>query len=176
MKPVKKQILTNSTPDEIRVAILENGKLAEYFVDRPRGDGAQVVGNIYQGKVENVLPGISSAFVDVGQEKNAYLYITDVVSDKEDRNIDKMIKRGETILVQVAKEAIGTKGMKVTMDISLPGRYLISMPLSKHVGVSRQIEEHSERERLRKIVESLGLPGGVIVRTEAARRSSAACG
>lgn len=168
MKPVKKQILANSTPDEIRVAILENNKMAEYFVDRPtiRG-GAQVVGNIYQGKVENVLPGISSAFVDVGQEKNAYLYITDVVSEHEDRNIDKMLKRGSTILVQVAKEAIGTKGMKVTMDISLPGRYLISMPLSKHVGISRQIEEHPERERLRKIVESLGLPGGVIVRTEA---------
>src|SRR5688572_25339630 len=104
MKPVKKQILANSTPDEIRVAILENNKLAEYFVDRPTHGGAQVVGNIYQGKVENVLPGISSAFVDVGQEKNAYLYITDVVSETEDRNIDKMLKRGTTILVQVAKE------------------------------------------------------------------------
>jgi ribonuclease G len=103
-----------------------------------------VVGNIYQGRVENVLPGISSAFIDVGQEKNAYLYITDVLCDTNQRDIDKMLKRGSTILVQVAKEAIGTKGMKVTMDVSLPGRYLILMPLSKHVGISRQIESHEE--------------------------------
>lgn len=163
----KKQILANTTPDEIRVAILENNQLAEYFVDRPVRGSAQVVGNIYQGRVENVLPGISSAFVDVGQEKNAYLYITDVVSDSNERDIDKLLKRGAPILVQVAKEAIGTKGMKVTMDISLPGRYLILMPLSKHVGISRQIEDHRERDRLRKIVESLNPPGGVIIRTEA---------
>lgn len=167
MKPIKKQILANTTPDEIRVAVLENDKLAEIFIDRPGHGGAQVVGNIYMGKVENVLPGISSAFIDVGQEKNAYLYITDVLSDREEHDIDKMLKRGSTIMIQVAKEAIGTKGMKVTMDVSLPGRYLISMPLSKHVGISRQIEEPQERERLRKIMESINMPGGVIVRTEA---------
>lgn len=164
---VKKQILANNTPDETRVAILENDQLAEYFIDRHIGGSDKVVGNIYQGKVENVLPGISSAFVDVGQEKNAYLYISDVLSDGNEKDISKILKKGNNILVQVAKEAIGTKGMKVTMDISLPGRYLILMPLSKHVGVSRQVEEHSERERLRKIVEALNPPGGVIVRTEA---------
>ena len=167
MKPVKKQILANTTPDETRVAILEDDKLVEYFIDRHIGGADKVVGNIYNGKVENVLPGISSAFVDVGQEKNAYLYISDVLSDNNERDISKILKKGNNILVQVAKEAIGTKGMKVTMDISLPGRYLILMPLSEHVGVSRQVEEHQERERLRKLVESLNPPGGVIVRTEA---------
>ncbi|MCG3204226.1 MAG: Ribonuclease G [Elusimicrobia bacterium] len=167
MKPVKKQILTNTTPDETRVAIIENNQLAEYFIDRHMGGNDKVVGNIYQGKVENVLPGISSAFIDVGQEKNAYLYISDVLSANNERDIGKILKKGETILVQVAKEAIGTKGMKVTMDISLPGRFLILMPLSEHVGVSRQVEENSERDRLKKIVESFNPPGGVIVRTEA---------
>ncbi len=167
MKPVKKQILATTTPDETRVAIIENDQLAEYFIDRHLGGADKVVGNIYVGKVENVLPGISSAFVDVGQEKNAYLYISDVLSDNNEKDISKILKKGETILVQVAKEAIGTKGMKVTMDISLPGRYLILMPLSEHVGVSRQVEEDSERDRLKRIVESLNPPGGVIVRTEA---------
>jgi ribonuclease G len=167
MKPVKKQILATTTPDETRVAIIENDQLAEYFIDRHIGGADKVVGNIYVGKVENVLPGISSAFVDVGQEKNAYLYISDVLSDNNEKDIGKILKKGETLLVQVAKEAIGTKGMKVTMDISLPGRYLILMPLSKHVGVSRQVEEDSERDRLKRIVESLDPPGGVIVRTEA---------
>lgn len=167
MKPVKKQILANTTPDETRVAILENDQITEYFIDRHMGGNAKLVGNIYHGRVENVLPGISSAFVDVGQEKNAYLYISDVVGNPHEKDIARILKKGEPILVQVAKEAIGTKGMKVTMDISLPGRYLILMPLSKHVGVSRQVEEPQERDRLRRIVESLSPPGGVIIRTEA---------
>lgn len=167
MKPIKKQILANTTPDETRVAILENGQLAELFVDRHIGGSSKMVGNIYQGKVENVLPGISSAFIDVGLDKNAYLYITDVVTDSREQDIGRILKKGSNILVQVTKEAIGTKGMKVTMDISLPGRYLILMPLSKHLGISRQIESHEERERLRRIVEGMNPPGGVIVRTEA---------
>ncbi len=167
MKPVKKLILANSTPDETRVAILENDQLMEFFIDRHISGASKVVGNIYQGRVENVLPGISSAFIDVGQEKNAYLYISDVLTDTRERDIGRILKKGAPILVQVAKEAIGTKGMKVTMDVSLPGRFLILMPLSKHVGISRQLEDHQERERLRKIVESLNPPGGVIVRTEA---------
>ena len=167
MHSVKKQILANTTPDETRVAIIENDKLAEFFIDRHIGGSTKVVGNIYQGRVENVLPGISSAFVDVGQEKNAYLYISDVLSDNHEKDIARILKKGTTIMVQVAKEAIGTKGMKVTMDVSLPGRFLILMPLSKHLGVSRQVEDPQERERLRRIVESLNPPGGVIIRTEA---------
>ncbi|MCB4757596.1 MAG: Rne/Rng family ribonuclease [Elusimicrobia bacterium] len=167
MKPIKRQILANSLPDEVRVAILEDGQLVEFFVDRPIRGSAQLVGNIYKGTVENVLPGISSAFVDVGMEKNAYLYITDVVSDSHERDIEKILKRGSSILVQVAKEAIGTKGMKVTMDLALPGRYIIFMPMSEHVGVSRQIESPQERDRLKRIIDSLNPPGGVIIRTEA---------
>ena len=167
MSDVKKQILANTTPDETRIAILENDRIAEFFIDRHIGGNDKVVGNIYMGRVENVLPGISSAFIDVGQEKNAYLYISDVLSDSREKDISKILKKGTTIMVQVAKEAIGTKGMKVTMDVSLPGRYLILMPLSKHLGISRQVEDNQERERLRKIVESLNPPGGVIIRTEA---------
>jgi len=167
MEKVKKQILANTSPDEVRVAILENNRLAEIFIDRHLTGASKLVGNIYRGRVENVLPGISSAFVDVGQEKNAYLYISDILNNENERNVDKLLKKGEPILIQVAKEAIGTKGMKVTMDLSLPGRYLIFMPMSDSVGISRQIEEGGERDRLRRIVDSFKPQGGVIVRTEA---------
>jgi magnesium-transporting ATPase (P-type) len=134
---MKKEIIVNYTPEETRVAVLEDGHLVEYLIERPALGMAKLVGNIYKGRIENVLPGISSAFVNVGFEKNAYLYVTDVVSDSKDRHIENMIKRSDQILVQVAKEAIGTKGMKVTMDISLPGRYLIYMPKGEHIGVSK---------------------------------------
>jgi len=164
---MKKTLLANSTPDETRVALLEDGKLVELFIDRHLQGNAKLVGNIYKGRVENVLPGISSAFVDVGLEKNAYLYITDVVSPDDERDIAKMLTKNTNIMIQVAKEAIGTKGMKVTMDVSLPGRYLVYMPLSKHIGISRQIEQRVERDRLRTIVQSFNPSGGVIVRTEA---------
>lgn len=164
---MKREIIANVLPEETRIAVLEDGGLKEFMIERPALGMAKLVGNIYKGRIENVLPGISSAFVNTGFEKNAYLYVTDVVSNSKDRHIEKMVKRGEDIMVQVAKEAIGTKGMKVTMDISLPGRYLIYMPKSEHVGVSKNIEEHEERERLRRIVESENLSGGVIVRTEA---------
>ncbi|MBI4397356.1 MAG: Rne/Rng family ribonuclease, partial [Elusimicrobia bacterium] len=164
---MKKEILANVMPEETRVAVLEDGHLVEFFIERPALGMAKLVGNIYKGRIENVLPGISSAFVNVGFEKNAYLYVTDVVSDSKDRHIEKMLQRGHNIMVQVAKEAIGTKGMKVTMDISLPGRYLIYMPKSEHIGVSKNIEDHAERDRLKKIVDEMKMPGGVIVRTEA---------
>ncbi|HOW28373.1 MAG TPA: Rne/Rng family ribonuclease [Elusimicrobiota bacterium] len=164
---MKKEIIANCAQEETRVALLEDGRMTELFIDRPALGISKLVGNIYKGRVENVLPGISSAFVNVGFEKNAYLYITDVLSENNERNIEKMLRKGDQIMVQVAKEAIGTKGMKVTMDISLPGRFLILMPKSEHIGVSKQLMNKPERERLRKIVESLNPPGGVIVRTEA---------
>jgi ribonuclease G len=164
---MKREIIANVLPEETRIAVLEDGHLAEFMIERPALGMAKLVGNIYKGKLENVLPGISSAFVNTGFEKNAYLYVTDVVSSSKDRHIEKMLKRGEDLMVQVAKEAISTKGMKVTMDISLPGRYLIYMPKSEHVGVSKHIEESAERDRLRRIIEEENLPGGMIVRTEA---------
>ncbi len=130
-----------------------------------------IVGNIYKGQVENVLPGISSAFVNIGYEKNAYLYITDVLGESR-APIDQTLKKGQDIMVQVAKEAIGTKGMKVTMDVSLPGRYLVFTPFQDFVGISKQIEEPEERRRLQAAIERIGqeiLGGkmGVVVRTEA---------
>ena len=164
---MKREIIANVLPEETRIAVLEDGQLAEFMIERPALGMAKLVGNIYKGKIENVLPGISSAFVNTGFEKNAYLYVTDVVSPSKDRHIEKMLKRGEEMMVQVAKEAIGTKGMKVTMDISLPGRYLIYMPKSEHVGVSKHIEDPAERERLRRVVEGEKHTGGMIVRTEA---------
>lgn len=164
---MKKEIIANILPEETRIAVMEEGRLAELLIERPALGMAKLVGNIYKGKVENVLPGISSAFVNVGYEKNAYLYVTDVVSDQRERHIEKMLTRGSSIMVQVAKEAIGTKGMKVTMDISLPGRYLIYMPKSEHVGVSKNIEDAGERDRLRRVIEEMEPAGGVIIRTEA---------
>src|SRR5260221_29948 len=104
MENMKKVILGSTTPEETRVAVLENNALAEVFIDRHVTGATKLIGNIYQGRVENVIPGISSAFVDVGQEKNAYLYITDVLSDGHEKNIEKMLKKGSSILVQVAKE------------------------------------------------------------------------
>ncbi len=164
---MKKEIIANVMPEETRVAVLEDGHQVEFLLARPALGMAKLVGNIYKGRIENVLPGISSAFINVGYDKNAYLYVTDIVSNEKERHIEKMLQRGDSIMVQVAKEAIGTKGMKVTMDISLPGRFLIYMPKSEHVGVSKNIESAQERDRLKKIIDDLNPTGGVIVRTEA---------
>ncbi len=167
-KPKKREILVSCSREETRVAVVEDQQLIELLVER--SEAAKIVGNIYKGRVENVLPGISSAFVNVGLEKNAYLYVSDVVPKgrQVSSQIEKMINRNEVIMVQVAKEAIGTKGVKVTMDISLPGRHLVYMPLAEHIGVSKNIENRQERDRLRTVIESCAPEvGGVIIRTEA---------
>jgi len=167
-KPPVREILVNCSREETRVAVVEDQQLIELLIER--SEAAKIVGNIYKGRVENVLPGISSAFVNVGLEKNAYLYVSDVVPKGRQMSsqIEKMITRNEVLMVQVAKEAIGTKGVKVTMDISLPGRHLVYMPLAEHLGVSKNIENRQERERLRTIIESCAPEkGGVIIRTEA---------
>ncbi|MBI2789441.1 MAG: Rne/Rng family ribonuclease [Elusimicrobia bacterium] len=166
--PVRREVLANTSFEETRIAILENGRLAELHWERKSSQN--IVGNIYKGTVENVLPGISSAFVNIGFEKNAYLYISDVLGDKN-APIDQTLKKGQTVMVQVAKEAISTKGPKVTMDVSLPGRYLVFTPYQEYVGISKHIAEPEERLRLEKIVDKLvkeHLGGkGVVVRTEA---------
>src|SRR3954468_1839419 len=116
---MKKEILANVLPEETRVAVLENGRLSEFLIERPQLGMAKLVGNIYKGRVENVLPGISSAFVNVGLEKNAYLYVSDVIptgKHSPSPQIEKMIARNDIVMLQVAKEAISTKGVKVTMD------------------------------------------------------------
>ncbi|MCR4295347.1 MAG: Rne/Rng family ribonuclease, partial [Elusimicrobia bacterium] len=163
-----REVLANTSFEETRIAILENGRLAELHWERKSSQN--IVGNVYKGTVENVLPGISSAFVNIGFEKNAYLYISDVLGDKN-APIDQTLKKGQTVMVQVAKEAISTKGPKVTMDVSLPGRYLVFTPYQEYVGISKHIAEPEERQRLERIVDKLvkeHLGGkGVVVRTEA---------
>jgi len=161
------EIYSNRSFDEIRIAVIENSRLAEIFWER--SSNASLVGNIYKGVVENVLPGISSAFINIGLEKNAYIYISDVIGDKR-QGIDNILKKGQEVMVQIIKDAISTKGMKVTMDITIPGKYLVLSPYSDHISVSKNIEDESERERLLNIVTSIAESTkkyGVIVRTEA---------
>lgn len=164
----KTEILVNTSFEETRIAILENDRLSELLWERR--NNLNIVGNIYRANVENVLPGISSAFVNIGYEKNAYLYISDVLG-REKSPIDKLLRRNQHIMVQVVKDAIGTKGMKVTMDVTLPGRYLVLTPYQSYVGVSKNIEDSQRRKKLNDLMQTMAkkyLNGmGCIVRTEA---------
>ncbi len=162
------------------VALMEDGQLAEMMLDR--ADEDRLLGDIYLGKVEAVLPGIQAAFVDIGTDKAGFLHVSDLdMGDKDDDNgggarrrrdrkyppIQDTIKKGQEIIVQVTKEPISTKGPRLTAEISLPGRFLVYMPGSSRVGVSRKIEDREERARLRKLAKGV-LPkdkGGIIVRT-----------
>ncbi len=159
--------------------MLENGQLMEVRFER----GERVVGNIYKGVVQNVLPGMDAAFVNIGLERNAFLYVGDILpeategeeapaslkrADLRKRNISELLKIGQEILVQVIKAPRGTKGARVTTRLTLPGRYVVLMPDGSHLGVSRKIEDRTERERLRQIGQKLHPPGfGLILRTEA---------
>jgi ribonuclease G len=178
---MKREILITATPQETRVAILEDDVLVELMVDRP--DAERLVGDVYLGQVQAVLPGIQAAFVDIGTEKAAFLHVSDVGPeddddvDDEDRDRDRasrnnhppiqdMIEKGQRVLVQASKEPIGTKGPRVTTHISLPGRFLVFMPGSKHIGVSRKIEDREERARLRAMAKEVVPEGvGIIIRT-----------
>jgi len=187
---MSKRIIVNSENGEIRAAIVENGILADLFIERtlhPR-----YAGNIYKGVVENVLPGMQAAFVNVGLERNVFLYVDDALAargghdlkpseggddeapppPKKSRSIKDILKTGQEIIVQVTKEPIGTKGARVVTDITLPGRYVVLMPTVDYVGVSRRINADGERDRLRKIAQSAKpRKMGVIVRTVAEGRS-----
>ena len=166
--PVKREILANVNNEEVRIAILENGKLVELFWERKNQQN--LVGNIYKGVIENVLPGISSAFINIGYDKNAYLYISDVLGDKN-AGIESILKKNQPVMIQIAKEAIGTKGMKVTMAVSLPGRYVVFTPFENFAGVSKNIENSDERARLSALMQGFvsGILGGkgLVARTEA---------
>ncbi len=168
LAPVKREILANVNAEEVRIAILENGKLVELFWERKNQQN--LVGNIYKGVIENVLPGISSAFINIGYDKNAYLYISDVLGDKN-AGIESILKKNQPVMIQVAKEAIGTKGMKVTMAVSLPGRYVVFTPFENFAGVSKNIENSDERARLSALMQGFvsGILGGkgLVARTEA---------
>jgi ribonuclease G len=254
---MNKEMIISSTPHETRVAILEDDHVVEIFIEREQSRG--VVGNVYKGRVSKVLPGMQSAFVDLGLERDAFLYVTDVISPTEealeededqtasrdanhgngngqadgdtgaialadaptpvngtamdapapapapaaatppapsqserpdrrgggrDRDRDRqqpqariedLLKEGQEVVVQVVKEPLGTKGARITSQISMPGRFLVYMPTVDHIGISRKIESREERRRLRAVVqrfrEQTGLPGGVIIRTAASNRS-----
>lgn len=166
---IKKEIFANTSFEETRIAILEDGRLAELFWERR--SNTNIVGNIYKAVVENVLPGISSAFMNIGLDKNAYIYISDVLGGQREP-IERLLKKDQEVMVQVTKDAIGTKGMKVTMDVSLPGRFLVLTPFQEFVGVSKNIETPEERKRLSEILRKITVANelgkkGCIVRTEA---------
>src|SRR5438477_1993132 len=187
-----KEMIISSTGHETMVAILEDDLVAEIFVERERQRG--VVGNVYKGRVSKVLPGMRSPFIDLGLERDGFLYVADVVDTLEEfekleagdedsggnsasaaqAKIEDLLKQGQEILVQVVKEPLGTKGARLTSHITMPGRFLVFMPTVDHIGVSRKIESREERSRLRGIVrefrETHGFTGGVIIRTAAGGR------
>jgi ribonuclease G len=225
---MSKEMIISSSAHETRVAILEDDQVAEIFIERERSRG--VVGNVYKGRVSKVLPGMQSAFVDLGLERDGFLYVSDVVAsfeefdrldtDEEEHpsasmaqlpaaatgnggnppsgvhkahgqrgnggrrdrerekgpepKIEDLLKEGQEIIVQVAKEPLGTKGARLTSHATMPGRFLVFMPTVDHVGVSRKIDSREERARLRGIVrefrEQTGFTGGLIIRTAAAGR------
>ena len=193
---MKKELIVSLNRLETMVAILEDDQVAEIFIEHERQHG--VVGNIYKGRVSKVLPGMQSAFVDIGLERDAFLYVTDVFDtleefdrlesgdtddeqeisqgrERSDAKIENLLKPGQEILVQVVKEPLGTKGARITSHVTIPGRFLVFMPTVDHIGVSRKIDTRPERSRLRGIVrkfqEEHGFTGGVILRTAAGGRS-----
>lgn len=191
---MKQDIFINCTPQESRIAIVEDGSLAEFLVERKQERG--IAGNIYKGKVARVLPGMQAAFVDIGMDKAAFLHVSDFSTASEAGSpllpgsedeiifegpkptshrrlpIERQLARGQEILVQVAKDPIGMKGARITSHISLPGRYLVFMPTTSHVGISRRIEDDKERKRLKEIALSLLTEeGGFILRTASEGRS-----
>jgi ribonuclease G len=185
---MKKEILINSSEYETRVAILEDDRLVELYVERPQSE--RLVGNIYKGKIKTVLPGMQAAFIDIGQPKAAFLHASDIgdlssgshfeseyvdeeppaeiIRKSRRAGIETVLKEGQDILVQIIKEPISTKGPRVATDISIPGRYLVLVPDDDHVRVSKKISNWGEKRRLKKVVYPLRPEGfGLIIRTEA---------
>jgi ribonuclease G len=167
-----KQLFVHCTRSATFSALVEDGSLTEFGVER--AEGASLVGNIYKGRVVNVLPGMQAAFVDIGLAKNAFLYVDDVLHphlDKQPKvkpSIAELLKIGDELIVQLMKEPFGGKGARVTTHYSLPGRWLVYMPQADYVGVSKKIEQEAERSRLKGLADQLRLPGeGIILRTNA---------
>ncbi|HMQ69153.1 MAG TPA: Rne/Rng family ribonuclease [Ignavibacteria bacterium] len=194
---MKKVILINSVSEDVRIAITEDGKLAEFFLDTP--DKERNVGDIYLGKIGKVIPGIRAAFIDLGFQQDAFLHFSDIGSsldeyasiigddsdieeDDEDEeeettqpnynrsnNKNPNLERGQDIIVQITKEPVGNKGFRVTSKVSIPGRYLVLIPFEKKIGLSKKIYNPKEKRRLRNIVKSTLPKGfGIIIRTVAA--------
>jgi ribonuclease G len=169
------EILINVTPQETRVAMLEQGIVQELHVERTSARG--LVGNIYVGRVARVLPGMQSAFIEIGLERAAFLHVADIWEHRlnghggtDSRPIEKILHEGQSLLVQVVKDPIGTKGARLSTQVSLAGRLLVYLPQDSHIGISQRIEDESEREMLRDKLQQLlpeGLAGGFIIRTMA---------
>jgi ribonuclease G len=181
---MSEEILINVTPVETRVALVENGMLQEVFIERAGRRG--IVGNIYKGKVIRVLPGMEAAFVDIGLERAAFIHASDLSPEgrseadeldltKPAIDISSMVHEGQTLIVQVTKDPIGTKGARLTTHLSIPSRYLVFMPNNQHIGISQRIEDEEERERLKTILTEVqtqqadenGGMAGYIIRTVA---------
>jgi ribonuclease G len=173
---MSEEILINVTPRETRVAVVENGMLQELFLERDRRRG--LVGNIYKGRVCRVLPGMEAAFVDIGLERAAFLHVSDVQgafrndADSPERRslqINELLHTGQELVVQVVKDAIGTKGARLTTHISIPSRYLVLLSNSDAMGISVKIDDETERQRLKEVVNTFRteFDGGYIVRTAA---------
>jgi ribonuclease G len=157
---MSEEILVNVTPQETRVAFIENGVLQEVLIERSRRRG--FLGNMYLGRVNRVLPGMGAAFVDIGLERAAFLHVSDVIAAEQrkqqcghDVPIEQVMHEGKQVFVQVAKEPLGTKGARLTTYLSIPSRYLVFMPESNSLGISQRIENEEERRRLRDIVLAL---------------------
>ena len=174
-RPVGRYLMLVHVRDEAtQIAVLEGRSLLEHYVSRPQDDISQIDGNIYQAKVQNVLPGMEAAFVDIGTPKNAVLYRGDVQYDREDlvegadtARIEQLLRPGQSILCQVTKNPIGTKGARLTQEVSLPGRFVVLLPNSETYGISKRLAD-DERRRLRKILDDVRPAGhGLIVRTAA---------
>jgi ribonuclease G len=170
---MSEEILINITPMESRVAVVENGVLQEVHVERTQRRG--IVGNIYKGKVVRVLPGMQAAFVDIGLERAAFIHASEI-SQREGsavETITALVHEGQALVVQVTKDPIGSKGARLTTQLSIPSRYLVYMPRSSHVGISLKIEDEGERDRLKQVVsdcmdsEDIKNAGGFILRTAA---------
>jgi ribonuclease G len=165
----KRELIVSVDVGEQRVAVLEDDRVAEVYLERP--DRRSIAGNIYLGQVDNVLPGMEAAFVEIGLEKNGFLYVDEIVGPELERGhgrrIQDLISRGQTILVQAVKDPMKTKGARLTTQISLPGRFVVFVPQGEGLGVSRRLDD-DERNRLKDILKKLSVKeGGVIVRTAA---------
>src|SRR5215831_5686015 len=185
---MSREIVINATKHESRIAVLDDGQVVELWVERTRH--RTIVGNIYKGRVTKVLPGMQSAFVDLALERDAFLYVSDVIEEievfesesNEDLTLDEaprpeasisdLLREGQEIVVQVSKDTIAGKGARITSHITLPGRFLVYMPTVNHVGVSRRIENEEERARLKLLLERIRpvAQGGFIVRTAGEQR------
>ncbi|HET7808527.1 MAG TPA: Rne/Rng family ribonuclease [Gaiellaceae bacterium] len=170
LPPAKRELLISVDVSEQRVAVLEDDKVAEAYLERP--ERRSIAGNIYKGSVDNVLPGMEAAFIEIGLEKNGFLYVDEVIAPELEgrshgRKIQDLLSRGQEVLVQAVKDPMKSKGARLTTEISLPGRFVVFVPHGEGLGVSRRLED-DERTRLRDIVKKLDVKkGGVIVRTAA---------